>query len=449
MSALANSVSRRRFLLGTTAVAGAAAMAACGGQGSTSDSSGTVRLQVTVWLGADEVTAMKKLLTRFNKAHPGIDVQMINIVNGGPYGSTKLQQMIAGGTPPDLMMLNSGQFESLAARKALAPLDDLVAKHKVDLGVYWPQSVTGCRFDGKLYGLPKDISNVIVYLNTSLFDKAKVAVPSADWSWEEYRSAAKELTAKLNTGTKVTKWGTVLVNADWSWSPFVWTNGGEVYQGKQCLVADPKAQQGLDFYFGLRVKDKAAPSSGALASFGTQSAELNAFLGGAIGFGIFGPWLRPGLIDTAKFDWTIRPVPKGPQGQPAVIPVFTDMWGMSASTKHKEEASTLLTWLTGEAGQQAWLDIYGGRSITPIKKLTLSNQWLDYGGKAHRVDNQAILDQLVPDRNRRPAVAFGGGAEAETLWDNEFKVVLAGQESVAQATQKVCSRLTTILERSS
>lgn len=438
-------LTRRGLLAAGAAVSGAALLAACSSDGASGQTSGG-KLQVTVWLGAEELKAMQQFLKKFEAANPSIQVELVNIVNGGPYGSTKLQQMIAGGAPPDVMMLNSGQFESFASRKALLQLDDLVAKDKVDMAAYWPQAVAGSKYEDKLYGMPKDMSNVIVFLNTTLFKKAGVPLPPADWDWEQYRATAKELTTKLNTGTKVTKWGTILVNADWNWSPFVWTNGGEVYEGKDCKLTDPKAAEALDYYFGLRVKDNAAPTPGALASFGTQNAENAAFLGGAIGFGIFGPWLRPGLIAQKGLDWAVRPVPRGPEGQQPVIPVFTDMWGISASTKRRDDAWTLVKWLSSKEGLQSWLDIYGGRSITPMKSLTLSNQWLNYGGAQHRADNQLILDQLT-ESNRKPAVAFANGAEAQTLWNNEFKVAIVGQESTQQAVDKVCTGLTTILGR--
>ena len=445
MSITSTRLTRRQALLGSAAVAGSAMATSCSGGGG--NSNGKVTLQATVWLGADELKAMQTLVKQFTRANPKIDVQFINIVNGGPYGSTKLQQMIAGGTPPDLMMLNSGQFESLAARKALAPVDDLVSRDKVPVHDYWPQAVTGCTYQGHMYALPKDMSNVLIYLNKELFANAKVALPKADWSWSDYESAAKELTAKLNAGGKVTKWGTVLNNTSWNWSPFVWTNGGEVYTGKKCMMTSPKTVEGLDFFFGLRTKDKAAPGPGALASFGSQAAENDAFIGGVIGFGLYGPWLRPGLVTTKKVDWTIRPVPHGPQGQAPVVPIYTDMWAMSASSSHQDEAWTLLKWLAGEAGQKAWLDIYGGRSISPVKKLALSDEWLNYGGAEHRADNQTIISQLNPSLNRRPPEAFANGTQASTLWDNEFKVVLAGTESVTQATAKICPQLSTILQR--
>lgn len=444
-------ITRRRLLAGSAATAAGALLAACsGGGGITGGSGGKTTLQVTVWLGADELAAMKKLAGEFTKSNPNIAVQFINIVNGGPYGETKLETMIAGGTAPDVMMLNSGQFESFASRGALLQLDDLVKKDKVDTGTYWPEAATGVKFDDKMYGLPKDISNVQVYLNTKLFSQTGVALPDADWSWSDYQSAATELTSKLNTGAKTTKWGTVLVNADWSWTPFVWTNGGQVYSGQTCQLTDPKAVQALDFYFGLVTKEKAAPTPAALASFGAPgTAEIDAFVANTIGFGIFGPWMRPGLIATKGLDWAVRPIPKGPQGEAPVVPIYTDMWGISANSKHQEEAWTLIKWLAGETGQKAWLDIYGGRSISPIKSLAMGDEWLNYGGADHRADNQSILDQLNPSRDRKPIVAFGNGTQAENLWDNEFKVVLAGQESVQKAASNVCSRLPAMLGKGS
>ena len=55
----------------------------------------------------------------YQKTHPNFEVEWINITGGGQYGRDKLQTMLAGGDAPDMMMLNTGQFEGLACRGVL------------------------------------------------------------------------------------------------------------------------------------------------------------------------------------------------------------------------------------------------------------------------------------------------------------------------------------------
>src|SRR5690625_5059403 len=68
----------------------------------------SITLQATVWLGDEEFQAMEELGARFTENHPEVAIEFVNIVDGGPWGRDQLQRMIAGGEPPDLMMMNTG-----------------------------------------------------------------------------------------------------------------------------------------------------------------------------------------------------------------------------------------------------------------------------------------------------------------------------------------------------
>jgi len=375
---------------------------------------GSTKLQITVWLSQQELDAMVKLADIYTKKHPDIQVEFINIIDGGPYGRDKLQQMIAGGTPPDLMMLNTGQFEGFAARGVLASLDDLIKRDNFDTSIYWPAAVKGSTFDGKLYALPKDMSNVIVYLNVDMFEKAGVPLPDADWNWDDFRSIAKQLTKDTDGDGKIDQWGTSIVNAVWAWAAFVWANGGDVLSEdrKECLLTKPETVQALKYYFGLLSDDKASVPPGTLPQSPWQGDQ---FMAGVVAMGTFGPWFRPGLVENKPFKWAIRPYPKTINGGAPISVVYTDHWAMSKTTDHPDEAWDLMKFLGGAEGHTAWSEIYGSRSITPLKALAQGDKWLNYGGTEHRVDNQTILDQL--DQTRPPPVNFANANAAETAWD--------------------------------
>ena len=398
----------------------------------------SITLQVSVWLGDQEFEAMQELGSYFTDSHPEVSLEFVNIVDGGPFGRDQLQRMIAGGEPPDLMMVNTGQFESFAARGAFAPLDDRVAADQLDLGIYWPAAVDGSKLDGTLFGLPKDISNEVVYLNTDMFDAAGVELPTDAWTWDEYREIAQALTNGQD------QWGTSIVNAVWSWGVFVHSNGGQVLTDErtECLLDSEEALAALRAYYGVLTEDQAAVPPGTLPQ--VEGAQEQ-FLSGVIGMNMAGPWYRPELVENDPFNWTIMLYPRPGEETPTSV-LYTDQWAMSSSTERPDEAWELLKFLGGEEGQTMWSEIYGSRSITPIQELALSDAWLSYGGEEHREDNQTILDQL--EHTVPPPTNFGDGAEVENIWDEQLELVLVGQQDVETAVQTIIESINPILQES-
>lgn len=397
-----------------------------------------VTLQVTVWLGDAEFQAMEELGARFTEANPGVSIEYINIVDGGPWGRDKLQQMIAGGTAPDLMMMNTGQFEAFGSRDALANLDERIAADAYDMSIYWPAAVEGCKIDGAVYGLPKDISDHVTYLNTDLFEAAGVELPSNEWTWDEFRAIATQLTDAGNE-----KWGTSIHNAAWCWGGFVVPNGGQILNDKrtECLLNTPEAIAALEYYYGLLTADGVSVPPGQLPQ--TPGAG-DQFLGQITAMNFAGPWFRPGLVENQPFNWTIRLFPRPAGGEPPTTVLYTDQWAMSSTTDNPDEAWALLKFLGGVEGQTAWSEIYGSRSITPIQSLAESDAWLGYGGEEHRADNQTILDQLA--RTVPPPTNFSDGTEAENIWNEQFELVMVGQMDVEGAVQTIVEQVNGVLQ---
>jgi multiple sugar transport system substrate-binding protein len=404
---------------------------------------GSIKLQASVWLGDAEFKAMQELGSRFTANHPEVEIEFINIIDGGPYGRDQLQRMIAGGEPPDLMMLNTGQFEALGSRGALAEIDERVSADGFDLGVYFEPAVNGCQIAGKLYALPKDITNQIVYLNTDFFEEAGVELPTNDWTWEEYRDICVALTRDTDGDGRTDRWGTSIRNVVGAWGAFVVSNGGQILNDErtECSLTEPEAVEALNFYYGLLTEHDAAIPPGELPQMEGTSEQ---FLSGVIGTLLAGPWFRPGLVENEPFNWEIRLIPKVPGTETSTTLLYTDHWAMSSTTEYPNEAWELLKFLGGSEGQTLWSEIYGSRSITPIQELANSDAWLNYGGEEHRDDNQTILDQL--ERTVPPPTNFADGTEVENIWNEQLELVLVGQQDIEQAVQTICQSVSSVLQ---
>jgi len=406
-----------------------------------SQSASQVKIRATVWVDKNELAANDQMTKLYQQTHPNVALDWINITGGGPYGRDKLQTMIAGGDAPDMMMLNTGQFEGLAARNALLALDDLAKEEKTDLSIFWPSAVEGCKYQGKLYGMPRDISNVVLYYNKDLFDKAKVAHPTDTWTWDDFLAAAKKLTISKSGGTRVDQWGFGLLNFVWAWAGFVWGNGGEILSPdhKQSHFEDAPTVEALKFYFDLQTADKVSPPPGSLPQ---QATALDWFSNQAVAMGLFGPWYRPVLAEMKQpFHWDVAYPPKAPKTGKRGSVVYTDMWGIYPSSKVAKDTFDFMTFFSGPAGQQKWVDLLGARSITPVQEVAKTAKWLNYGGST----GQIILDSL--SFSQPPPVNFGNADQVENTWNDEFGLVIAGQENVQQAAKNIDQKIDPILAK--
>ena len=400
----------------------------------------SVKLRGTVWLGEAELAALEQLTDAYQETHPNVEVEWINIVGGGAYGRDKLQTMIAGGDIPDIMMLNTGQFEGLAARDVLLPLDDFVSAENFDLDIYFPQGISGSSYQGNLYALPRDMSNVILYYNKDLFDASGVEYPTENWDWNDLRDAAIKLTIDKDDDGNVDQWGFALINTTWVWSGFVWANGGDVLNADrtECLLEMPETVEALKFYFDLQIADGASPPPGALPEQGWAGDWM---LTQSTAMGFFGPWFRPSFVGMDDPpNWDVAYPPKSPTTDDRGSVVYTDHWSIAAESENAEAAWDFIKFLTGVEGQTLWVELIGARSITPVRAVAETDGWLHYGGSTGEI----ILDSL--SFSQAPPVNFADANEVETIWNAEFGLVIAGEQTIEEAVGKICDQITPVLQ---
>ena len=173
-----------RLVAGVAAVATLMGTAACGSSNSSSSDDNT--LTVSYW--DDEMQPIKD----FIKANPDIKVKQIR-VPGDDY-NTKLNQMIVGGTAPDVMLTQEADYVRFAKNGVTMKLDDKLKDLGIDKSDFQP-AVTDItnQVDG-YYGFPQGFATEIMYYNKDMFDAAGVAYPTDDWTWDDYTAAAEKLT---------------------------------------------------------------------------------------------------------------------------------------------------------------------------------------------------------------------------------------------------------------
>lgn len=163
----------------------------------------------------------------------------------------------------------------------------------------------------------------------------------------------------------------------------------------------------------------------------------------SVAFAVFGPWFRPDMVTMENpFKWDVAMLPKAPATGERATVAYTDMWSIYGKSKYAEQTWEFMKFLTSKEGQEMWVDLIGSRSISPVKEVAQSADWINYGGSS----GQFILDEL--QFARVPPVNFANANEVETIWNMEFGSVIAGEQDVEVAAQKACEQIQSVLDNS-
>src|SRR5688572_13355315 len=232
MQMIKTQMSRRRWLAAGSAATGAAALAACGadaGPGAQTKASGKV---VFMSQGADpnDEGRYKPLVEQFNAKASGVTIDHIQ---GDAAGSAvaaqgKVITLAAAGTPPDIFWTHAYVAPNLFKLGLTADINPYIKKDRdFKLANLFPAAVKDYDFDGKQTGLPREATTMITIINKELFQKSGVALPTANWTWDDFLKAAQAMTkGSGSTGT----WGAAgfggLGSAAYNIYPKIWQEGG-------------------------------------------------------------------------------------------------------------------------------------------------------------------------------------------------------------------------------
>ena len=135
----------------------------------------------------------------------------------------------------------------------------------------------------------------------------------------------------------------------------------------QNLFNSEKTQKALGFYADLRTKYHVAPSAAESANL--TMAQL--FLQQKLAMHLTGHWLIPKYTEEAKFNWTTTPFPSGSVG--SVVPLDASGWAISKSSNHKNEARTLIEFLSSKENISKFTS---SELIVPARKDVLNGEFL-------------------------------------------------------------------------
>ncbi len=378
--------------------------------------------------GQEEDQIVRDALARFEARNPNIRVERINPGDAGSF-YTKLQTMMAAGTPPDVFYVGDERLPSLARMGVLQPVDawlarDAAAGTPFELEDFYPVTLDAFRYDGErtgagpLYGIPKDFTSIGFYYNRDLFQRAGVPEPAADWTWDDFAAAARAIGALDGcVGAEFVTWPRML-------RLYLRTRGVDVAPPDfgSLSVEEPAVQAALQQLADWRFGEANTLTSGKSR---VASGET-VFLTGKVGLaGPFGRWVVPSYRKIDQFEWDFAPMPRG-EVQTNVIAAVA--WCVSSRTEHPDEAWQLVRELCSAESQAALSRL--GLAIPPRRSVAESPAFVDPALPPARDD------VFLAEAERAAVLAFPPNPKFDSLLETRLnQAVLTGDRTVAEATR--------------
>lgn len=381
-----------RGALAVSVAATVLALAGCGG-GSGSSSGKT---QITVWEGYTDTEgkAFQQLVDDFQASHSDIDVKVLETNND--YALQKVLTAVRGGTPPDVAYLYGSWAPNVAKIPSVLDLTSTVNSQSVNWDDFYAGERAVATVGDKVIGMPALVDNLAIVYNTKLLQKAGVAPPTPQWTWDDFRAAAQKLT---DAGTK--QYGTSFPadaseDSVWHWEAMLWEAGGQILSSDNTKAAfnSPGGLKAMTTLEQMAVEDKSVYVDT------TNSKYLDLFNANKIGMLVTGPWDLSSIH--VPYGVQIMPTYAGSSAGHQSI-AGPDNWVLfDTGSDRVAAAKTFVTWLTAPAQVKKFSLATGD---LPIRQSVGNDPGVVKQMNAQLPGLKTYIDNLSNVKQARPQVA--------------------------------------------
>lgn len=305
-----------KLFVGVTLAASIFSMMSCNGKKKAQAFDPNTPVELTIWTHEDENrTALeKRLISEFQKENPNVTVNYVT------YPSGKIKDILVAGFAanqgPDIFNIEINDEYPFVVNGRVAPVEPEAAGYKNQkelIGSYMDGMLSPVTVDGKIYGLPLELTNWCVYLNKQIFRDAGLDPDKdAPRTWEEVMEVSKKIT--LRDGDIITRRGFDFRYPYYliSWMPIVEQLGGKLVSddGKKAIIGDEAWLKALTYMrdFGPSGANLGSPTyTAARKIFDNNQNEIAMSLSGLYQEQRMAS-KNPDFFNSA--DWSVIPFPQ-------------------------------------------------------------------------------------------------------------------------------------------
>ena len=419
----------RALIAALLAVAAVAAAGCESGQGSYRT------LTFQVFGDAEELAIYRRLVSAYGD-RSGQRVDLIEVPDRDAH-LAKLATSFAGGSPPDVFLVNYRNYAGFAAREVLDPVGPRLDRSRtLERSDFYPQPLEAFTYRGRLECLPQNASSLVTYFNRDLFREAGLPDPRPDWTFEDLRETARRLTVDEDRDGAIDRYGIGVEPSVVRLAAFVWAAGGDLVDDPsrpgRFVLDTPAAREGLQTFLDLQAGDRLAPTEKEVEARPLEQR----FADGELAMFMSSRREVPVFREIAKFDWDVAAFPRGAR-RASVL--HSDAFCMARSDGG-EAAWEFVEFAGGPEGQR--ILARGGRTVPSLRAVAESEAFLD---PRQRPRSSRVFLEAVPAVRRLPVASTW--PEIEDAADLAIKRAYYNELTVEQALERIRRETDSLFER--
>ena len=438
---------RTLVLLATFAVLAAA----CTGSGSDTPSGGASGgpTEITLWHGYGiagkplpggvvnyEAKSVDDLITEFNSTHPDVKVNNVYCCTNDK-ALDKLTVALQGGVQPDITYQFGTSLPQIANVPNVMDLTDRVTDPTFGWNDFFPGARAASTVDGRVLGIPALIDNLAIVYNKQLFKDAGIAEPTTNWTWDDFRAAAKALT---DPAQKRFGWAYPVDASEdtvWHYDAMLWEAGGDILNADNTQAAF----NGASGVTALTMLQDMAVTDQSVYLDPQNTGKIDdLFNSGSIGMLVTGPWALSAYPDV---NYGVQIMPSFPGGSHQTIS-GPDMWVLFDNGQQRADASwEFISWMTQK--EQIQQDSMTSGHL-PTKASVLKIPGFTQAFNAKYPGNGLFAENLNNVLNARPVLASYD--QISRAMGDAIVAVMLGQKQPQEALDEAAQQVNDILASS-
>lgn len=320
---------------------------------------------LTMWARNSGGTVPKDLVDAYNKSHK--NQIKLTVIPGESYtqkvgaaaGSNSLPDLLAADVVYSPNYVQQGLYQDITDKlKALPFYDSLTPAHS-----------NAASKQGRLYGAPFIVDSSLYVYNKDLFAAAGLDPNKGPASLSDVYGDAKAIREKVGGDTYGFYFAGACPGCNiYTMAPYASAGKAPLFtnDGTKVHMDSKPMRSAFDTY--KKMWDEGIVPSGAKDDDG--SLWTTSFNAGKIGILPVGTFAFAGLKDVS-FDWGVAPIP-APDGGTTSTFVGGDVIGISASSKHTNQAWDFISWSLGKGPQ---VDIIAKSGNLPVRVDLAENKY--------------------------------------------------------------------------
>ena len=416
------SFSRRTLLSGLSGFLTIPLLSGCG-------RSSTHQTTVRFWNGftGPDGRTMLRLVQRFNKANPDVNVLMQRADWSTLYN--KLFVAGIGHRAPELFVVHTSAIVRFVQANFVSAIDDLITgPNGLDTSDLDANVWQGASVGGRHYSLPLDVHVLGMYYNKRMFREAGIVDARGEPRPPTNRDEFLDACARLTKREGQPQWGFVFTNLESNFYNLMRQWNGPILSPDEstCLLNDPRNIDALQFGVDLVRKQRVAPPPENFDSW-------VGFRQGKVGMAFEGIYMLADLEKQTDLDFGGAPVPQ--------MGLNRAVWANSHNLCMRadlSDAQRQATWRFMRFLSDNSLDWAAGGQVPVRKSLRATPRF-------QSMTVQSAFASQVPIVNYLPRVPYI--FEMMTEYDNDVERGLRGSVSPREALDAATTKINTIIAR--